>query len=191
MTLIRGTQTSLSTIGRKAWLALRFVLFGLGGLWLLTIFSFEFIAGVRRQPNTASFISPLLALPIALVGALMMLFAVGGWGQWAYLWVILSIPITLLLVTTCPAGRQRFGYWPSHCGNSLGEQCRSPILLSTANAQLRLTRSVLPRTPPTNNPSPRSHARHEVHQRRLEGQSQILPRRRTPRDHHAGSPTPG
>ena len=70
------------------------------GLWLLTIFSFEFIAGVRRQPHTAIFIGPLLALPIALIGALMMLFAVGGWGQWAYFWVILSIPITLLLVTT-------------------------------------------------------------------------------------------
>jgi peptidoglycan/LPS O-acetylase OafA/YrhL len=83
---------------------LRFVLFGLGGLLLLTIFSFEFIAGVRPQPDTAIFISPLLALPIALVGALVMLFAVSGWGQWAYLWVILSIPITLLLVTTVLPG---------------------------------------------------------------------------------------
>ena len=86
-------------------MALRFVLFGLGGLWLLIIFSFAFIAGVRPQPDAAiAFISPLLALPVALVGALMMLFAVGGWGQWAYLWVILSIPITLLLVTTVVPG---------------------------------------------------------------------------------------
>jgi hypothetical protein len=82
----------------------RFVLFGLGDLWLLTIFSFEFIAGVHPQDATVTFISPLLALPIALVGALMMLFAVGGWGQWAYLWVILSIPITLLLITTVLPG---------------------------------------------------------------------------------------
>jgi hypothetical protein len=104
VTLIGGTQTSLSTIGRKAWVALRFVLFGLGGLCLLILFFFEFIEGVRPQTDAAVFISPLLALPIALVGALMMLFAVGGWGQWAYLWVILSIPITLLLVATVLPG---------------------------------------------------------------------------------------
>ena len=85
-------------------MVLRFVLFGLGGLWLLIIFFFEFIEGVRPQPGTAIFISPLLALPIALVGALMMLFAVGAWGQWAYLWVILSIPITFLLVGTVLPG---------------------------------------------------------------------------------------
>jgi hypothetical protein len=100
LTLISGTRTSLRTIGRKAWVALRFILFGLGGLWLLIIFSFEFIAGVRPHVDTTIFISPLLGLPIALVGALMMLFAVGGWGQWAYLWVILSIPITVFLVGT-------------------------------------------------------------------------------------------
>ena len=86
-------------------MALRFVLFGIGGLWLLILFFFEFIEGVRPQPDAAIvFISPLLALPIALVGALMVLFAVGGWGQWAYLWVILSIPITLLLVGTVLPG---------------------------------------------------------------------------------------
>src|ERR1700722_14749811 len=104
LTLISGKPTSLRTIGRKAWVALRFVLFGLGGLWLLIIFSVEFLAGVRPQVDTTIFISPLLALPIALVGALMMLFAVGGWGQWAYLWVILSLPITVLLVGTVLPG---------------------------------------------------------------------------------------
>jgi len=92
-----ATPTLLSTIGRKAWIALRFVIFGLGGLWLLIIFSIEFIAGIHPQDVTATFLSPLLALPIALAGALMILFAVGAWGQWAYLFVILSIPITLLL----------------------------------------------------------------------------------------------
>jgi hypothetical protein len=99
-----GTPTLLSTIGKTAWIALRFVLFGLGGLWLLIIFSFELIAGVHPQPATVTSISPLLALPIALAGALMMLFAVGAWGQWAYLWVILSIPITLLLTAIVVPG---------------------------------------------------------------------------------------
>ncbi len=109
VTPIGGSQTLPRrtwprTLGRKAWLALRFVFLGLGGLWLLIIFSFEFMAGVHPQDVTGTSISPLLALPIALIGALLMLFAVGGWGQWAYLWVILSIPITLLLITTVLPG---------------------------------------------------------------------------------------
>ena len=93
-----GTPTLLSTIGRKAWMVFRFVIFGLGGLWLLIFFSIEFIAGIHPQ-NAVTSTNPLLALPIALAGALMILFAVGSWGRWAYLWVILSIPITLLLTT--------------------------------------------------------------------------------------------
>jgi hypothetical protein len=98
-----ATPTLLSTIGRTAWIAFRFVIFGLGGLWLLIIFSIEFIAGVHPQ-NAVTSISPLLALPIALAGALMILFAVGSWGQWAYLCVILSIPITLLLTSIIVPG---------------------------------------------------------------------------------------
>jgi hypothetical protein len=99
-----GSPTLLSTIGRKAWVASRFLLFGVGGLWLLIIFSIEFIAGIHPQNATATFISPLLALPIALAGALMILFAVGAWGQWAYLCVILSIPITLLVTAIIVPG---------------------------------------------------------------------------------------
>src|SRR5277367_3341750 len=103
-----GTQIPPSTIGRKAWIALRFLLFGLPGIWLLTIFSLEFMAGLHPQGN-ASVISPLLSLPIALSGALMMLFAVGAWGRWAYLWVILSIPTALLLISTALPGDKGLG----------------------------------------------------------------------------------
>ena len=100
---MRSAQKWLATIARIAWVALRFVLFGLGGFGLLIFFSIEFMAGVRSHDSHLSF-GPLLALPTALSGALMMLFGVGEWGRWAYLWVILSIPITLCVVSTMLPG---------------------------------------------------------------------------------------
>ena len=87
-----------------AWAALRFVLFGLGGFFLLIFFSLEFMAIVLPHGSHPVALSTLLALPIALSGALMMLFGVGEWGRWAYLWVILSIPITLCVVSTILPG---------------------------------------------------------------------------------------
>jgi hypothetical protein len=137
---IGATRTWPRTVGRKAWIALRFVLFGLGGLWLLIIFSFEFIAGIHPQPATVTSISPLLALPIALAGALMILFAVGSWGQWAYLWVILSIPTTLLLTAIVVPGDK---------GLAVG--LALALTASASNAAVRAY--YRRRTPPINNPS--------------------------------------
>jgi hypothetical protein len=101
---MRSAQSWLITIARIAWVTLRFVLFGLGGFFLLIFFSIQFMAGVLPHGSHLLAISSLLALPIALSGALMMLFGVGEWGRWAYLWVILSIPITLLVVSTILPG---------------------------------------------------------------------------------------
>jgi hypothetical protein len=96
---MRSAQTWLSTIAKIAWVALRFVIFGLGGFFLLIFFSIEFMAGVRTHPFAA--IIPLL---VALAGALMMLFGVGEWGRWAYLWVFLSIPIAFFLISIVVPG---------------------------------------------------------------------------------------
>jgi hypothetical protein len=41
--------------------------------------------------------SPLLALPLAFVGSLMILAGVRQWRRWGYLWVFLSIPIIVLM----------------------------------------------------------------------------------------------
>jgi hypothetical protein len=137
---ISATPTWPRTVAKKVWIALRFVSFGLGGLWLLIIFSFEFIAGVHPQPATVTSISPLLALPIALAGALMILFAVGSWGRWAYLWVILSIPLTLLLTTTVLPGDK---------GIAVG--LALALTASASNAAVRAY--YRRRTPPIDNPT--------------------------------------
>src|SRR5207302_4428450 len=41
--------------------------------------------------------SPYVPAPLSLVGALMMLFGVGEWGRWAYLWVFVSTPLVVSL----------------------------------------------------------------------------------------------
>jgi hypothetical protein len=41
--------------------------------------------------------SPLLALPLAFVGSLMILGGTRQWRRWGYLWVFLSIPIIALM----------------------------------------------------------------------------------------------
>ena len=41
--------------------------------------------------------SPYFALPLAFVGALMMLLGAGEWGRWAYLFVFISTPFVMFL----------------------------------------------------------------------------------------------
>ena len=86
-------------ICQRVWIALRFIVFGVGGFWLLM---FCWIA--RLEPAT-HLMNPFLALPLGLIGALMMLFGAGEWGRWAYLWVFLSTPLVVssLLSSLLPA----------------------------------------------------------------------------------------
>ena len=66
---------------RKAWVAVRFVLFGFFGFLVMLLFSVFFIARVfEHDPH---FLSPFLSLPLALLGSVMMLYGVGEWGRWA------------------------------------------------------------------------------------------------------------
>lgn len=81
---------------QKAWIAARFVLFGVVGLLVMTLSLFVFVIqlfeGVHHIPSF------VLSLPLSVVGGLMILYGVGEWGRWAYIWVFLSIPISLGLV---------------------------------------------------------------------------------------------
>jgi hypothetical protein len=84
------------TLAWKIWTAIRFIVFGVGGFialwmsWLSLIFAFD--------PPGQRLFSPFLAVPLALVGALMMLYGGGQWGRWAYLWVFVSVPIVITLL---------------------------------------------------------------------------------------------
>jgi len=81
------------TIARKIWITIRFIVFGIGGFvavwvsWWSIMFAF-FPPGDR-------WLSPFVAVPLSLVGALMMLYGGGQWGRWAYLWVFVSVPLVV------------------------------------------------------------------------------------------------
>jgi len=94
------SATAPKSLLRRAWIAARFVLFGFVGFWIMLIFSIEFIVGVFDHAQQV--MNPVLSLPFALVGALMMLHGVGEWGRWGYLLVFLSIPISLGLLMLLP-----------------------------------------------------------------------------------------
>jgi hypothetical protein len=85
-------QTRKTTL-QEAWSIVRFIVFGFGGLvveffsWISLLFAFG-APGER-------WLSPLVSLVLSLVGALMMLYGVGYWGRWAYLWVFFSIPLVI------------------------------------------------------------------------------------------------
>jgi len=91
---------SSKTVRQKVWIAVRFVLFGFVGLWVMLAFTVAF--ALRVFDYEQHIVSPFLSLPLALVGALMILYGVGEWGRWAYLWVFLAIPISLCLLLLVP-----------------------------------------------------------------------------------------
>src|ERR1043166_5045005 len=88
------------TFGQKIWIAARFVLFGFTGFWVMLGFSVAFALRVFEHDQHT--VSPFLCVPLSFIGALMMLFGVGEWRQWAYLWVFLSIPISFCLLALIP-----------------------------------------------------------------------------------------
>jgi hypothetical protein len=91
---------SSASAGRKAWHALRFILFGLPGFCVM-LYSAVALFG-RFYDRDLHFISPFLSLPLMIIGALLMLYGVGEWKRWAYLWVFLSIPASLCVLFVIP-----------------------------------------------------------------------------------------
>lgn len=87
------------TPGQRAWGTIRFLLFGVSGLIVMLVFSFALVFRVvEKDPQ---FASPWISLPLACAGMLMLLFGVGEWRRPAYLWVFVSFPASLALLTAC------------------------------------------------------------------------------------------
>ncbi len=85
---------------KKLWIAVRFIVFGVGGFLLLIINWLALVLRFSSPPETM--MNPFLAFLLVLVGALMMLFGVGEWGRWAYLWVFVSAPLMVSLFLVIP-----------------------------------------------------------------------------------------
>ena len=84
---------SLRAVRQKAWVAIRFVLFGCLGIGGL-VYAVEIF--VRREGPDPESLG--LVVVLVLAGAASALWGVGEWGRWGYLLVIFSIPASLVLL---------------------------------------------------------------------------------------------
>lgn len=98
-----NAMTSLRSIGRNVWRGIRFILFGCGGFFAMFFSFVDIFDRLVEQNHTVSLISPFLSLPLLLAGPAMVLYGTGKWGQWGYLWVFLSIPVSIFLISALPA----------------------------------------------------------------------------------------
>jgi hypothetical protein len=96
------STTPSSTIGRKVWIGVRFVLFGFVGFGVMLYSALSLILTVLHRQQ--EIFSPNLAAPLTVVGALMIVYGVGEWKRWAYVWVFPSIPTSLFLTSIIPGG---------------------------------------------------------------------------------------
>jgi len=91
------------TVWTKAWHAVRFVLFGLGGFLIMLWFWADLMGRTLTEAKYHhEFVSPYLSVPLVFIGALLMLFGVGELGRWRFVFVFLSIPASLSFVFLIP-----------------------------------------------------------------------------------------
>jgi len=87
---------------RNVLIAVRFIVFGVFG-FVVTIFAFVTLVDRLTSVHHANgYLAPLGLIAISGLGAVMMLFGVGEWGRWGYLFVFLSFPVSLLLLFLLP-----------------------------------------------------------------------------------------
>ena len=55
------------------------------------------------------YLVPLVLIAVSGLGGVMMLFGVGEWGRWGYLFVFLSFPFSLLLLFLIPHAGKDIG----------------------------------------------------------------------------------
>ena len=84
------------TLAKKLWIALRFIVFGVGGFIAVWIGGISL--AVSLDPGPSDMLRPVVALPLMFIGGLMMMFGSGVWRRWAYLWVFLSAPIVMAIL---------------------------------------------------------------------------------------------
>jgi len=80
---------------------LRFVFCGLIGLWLMLLTSVSFYLSLMGENG---FLHPLVILPFVVLSSLLLLYGIGEWGRWAYLWIFHAPLPSVLLLGLLPGG---------------------------------------------------------------------------------------
>ena len=97
-----NTEMAKNPLLTNVWIAFRFMVFGVFGF---VVMFFAFVALIDRLTSIhheKGYVVPIGLTVVCGLGALMMLFGVGEWGRRAYLFVFLSIPVSLLLLFLMP-----------------------------------------------------------------------------------------
>lgn len=97
------------SLRRNVWIAVRFIVFGVFGF---VVMFFAFVMLVDRLTSVHhvdGYLVPLGLIVVSGLGALMMLFGVGEWGRWGYLFVFLSLPVSLLFLFLIPHADKEVG----------------------------------------------------------------------------------
>jgi hypothetical protein len=87
---------------RKAWIAFRFIVFGVFGFVVMFVAFGALLDRLISIHHEKGYLVPLGLIAVCVLGALMMLFGVGEWGRWGYLFVFLSMPVSMLLLFLVP-----------------------------------------------------------------------------------------
>jgi hypothetical protein len=88
------TSQTRAKVAWRIWIAIRFIVFGIGGFFAVCASWFSLVSTAMDPPNER-WLNPFVAVLLGLAGALMMLYGGGQWGRWAYLWVFVSVPIAV------------------------------------------------------------------------------------------------
>ena len=91
----------LKRLGHWVWTIARFIVFGCAGFCIIFYGTVMFMERVFFG-NVQNSMSPFVALLLILTGAFMMLYGTSEWRRLAYLWVFLSIPISLFASLLLP-----------------------------------------------------------------------------------------
>ena len=99
-----STHTLAKTAIHKTWIAIRFLVFGVGGM-----FWFGFYLVLRLADADHEYMNPFVALGGCFLAAIAILYGVGEWKRWAYIWVFLSMPLSLCVLAMLPGSSKGAG----------------------------------------------------------------------------------
>jgi hypothetical protein len=80
---------------RRLWIALRFVIFAVGGLGLL-FYSGVHLAVRGSEDVVKPLLHPLIATGLLAMASLSILYGLGRWGRWLYLPAMMACPFIFL-----------------------------------------------------------------------------------------------
>jgi hypothetical protein len=76
-------------------ISLKFLFAAIPGLFLFLVFTGKFFVDISEPGST--FILQIWSSLAVVAGIIMMLYGTGLWGQWRYIFVFISIPLSFLL----------------------------------------------------------------------------------------------